>query len=220
MRINMWRAIAGLASTGLLAVVALLVCGFQSTYPAPGAGRQSYAAGTSCGSPPFTDSFTGSGSLGSCYTALAMGSYGPLAKSSGTATCASSGGCISVITGVTFPANQYFEAAPASSLLGGYAYWCIEMNTAGNGVCFFSDQFSAGINAIYTLVGGSLTTSLASCSTPGAGDTIKISNVGTAVTVTDVTASTTLCTGTYSGTGSPAFGLFNTTGSFGPITAD
>lgn len=162
----------------------------QFTVPAH-TGAVAVAPTVTCSGPPYTDNFTGSGSLSSCWTQTTASGFVPLVRSSGYAVpnAASSQG-IAVYTGATFGSTQSIQCVLVWTA-GNYSGCGIYTDTAGDGAYYIPN-----LNAVYKLVAGSGTGAyISGCSAFTSGDTVKVEGTPSATTVTDVTTSTVLCTG-------------------------
>lgn len=179
------------------------VLGLIAAAPQWQVGQRSFtppASGPSC--TPFTDNFAGSGALSASWTQTSASGFVPLVRASGFAVPNTSGSiALASITGCTFSStSQYIQAQVVLPTSSTYNSLCLNVTVTGTGVCYFPD-----FDLIYTIVLGSPTASVASCSAITSGDTVKIAVSGTTYTATDVTTSATLCSGTSLGaSGSPA----------------
>jgi hypothetical protein len=84
---------------------------------------------------------------------------------------------------------------------GNYSGVGINVTSAGDGAFYFPS-----LGSIYAVVGGSGTGNILTCGVSTSGDVVKLAISSGIYTVTDITTSTTLCSGTgaISTTGTPA----------------
>lgn len=180
----MKRLIFAICACPLLAM--LLAASGGSQYAIPfhtGASNSSF----SCGSLPFSDSFSGSGGLSSCWSVPSGDTA--CAQASGKAVSSSSSNtCITTVTGVTYPVpTQYVQAAVTYSSTSQYTGLCPSMKISGYGLCVFP-----GLKSLLyiTPTGGGGITSWGYLA--ASGDVIKISLTSSTIGAYDVTTSTWL----------------------------
>ncbi len=126
-----------------------------------------------------SDSFSGSGSLGSCWTLSSGSSF---SKSAGVIT----GSGYAIYTGTTFTGPQ---SAQVTVNWASYTGPCL-IDTSATGRCYFPN-----INKIYNTVNGAGIGTAADCSPSSSGDVVRLINDAGAnkLSVFDVTTSTELC---------------------------
>ena len=206
-------------------VLALMLQGLKG--PAKIAGTAKLAGGVSgsCSSLPFSDSLIGSGSLGSNWTNIpASGYVAAVRGATGAVSTTGTGAGFANVTCIAFPTVQSAQATIVSP--GGDATGiCTAVNSAGDAVaCFIGladvDALAAGAG------GGGFACPITSPQVSG--DTFKITSTTfngatAAITVTDVTRSTTVCSGAtgggaVTGTPTPGFIVDQRTSSTGRIS--
>jgi len=188
-------------------------------------------AGSCTATLPFSCTLIGSGALPASFVQTTAAGYGTLVLgASGAVSSTGTAAGIAVVTGVTFPTAQYAQATITS--VGGNATGiCVQMDTQGDGQCFI------GLGSVNELNNGAGGTNFACplTSPQVSGDVFKIAstgpNPGATITVTDVTRSSTVCSGTAAsasggGTGGPRAATIvdnrsgATTDTVGGLTAD
>lgn len=199
----------------LLIVLALSIQG--GIGPGPGTPHVSGGGGSCVTTPPVSDTFSGSGALCSAWTQTSASGFVPLVRSSGFAvpnTSSSQG--MAVFTGASFSSVQYSQAA-LTWQSGNYSGVCVGMSVSGTGACYFPN-----IGDVYSVLNGSGVGSIVTgCSSLPSGNTVKLDVAsGPTYTVTDITTSTVLCTGSGGAafTGSPAIIVDQRSGSTDKIT--
>jgi hypothetical protein len=145
---------------------------------------------------PFSCTLIGSGALPASFIQTTASSYVALVLgASGAVSTTGTGAGIAVVNGVTFPTSQFAQGTIVS--VGSNATGlCVQMDTQGDGQCFIG---LANVNELNN-GGGGTGFSCPLTSPQASGDVFKIAstgpNPGATITVTDVTHSTTVCSGT------------------------
>jgi hypothetical protein len=146
-----------------------------------------------CGSLPVTDNFSGSGALSTCWTQSSdTVDFVPLVRSSGVVVPNTTGAQgQATFTGVVFGATQYAQAVIVWVDKSGI---CVSMSVAGTGACYIPHD-----NVVASFTNGSYVGNMLSgCSSLTSGHTAKLAIASGIYTVTDVTTSAVLCSGTGS----------------------
>jgi hypothetical protein len=201
----------------LCPVLAVLIAASNPQYTVPQATGGAFT--TTCVT-PFSDTFPGSGPLSSCWTNVPISGYVACAQAIGHAQ--SSGGasssCMAIVGGgLTFSATSQqaqvtWTRASGAPILGGVV---VNMTTAGTGAVVLEGG-AGGAAYVQEYVAGAFSHNICTAAPPNNGETIKLAVSGTTYTLTNVTTSTTMCTGTQTGlSGNP--GIIGANGSSGQI---
>jgi hypothetical protein len=162
----------------MLALILLLFA--QFTVPTH-TGALASGGGSPCAL-PFTDSFTGTGALGSpCWTQTTAGGYVNMVMSSGTVTSASAGRSMALETGSGTATTQSIKAVFNGSG-GGTSYLVVHGDVAGQNS--YQWQFLAG--EVYAENAGVLT-SVGYSAIPSPGDNLLLQISGKTITIQNLT---------------------------------
>ncbi len=124
----------------------------------------------------YTDDFAGSGSLGANWSVLGTQWTHAFQRVSGVAQATTTYSKTSAIyTGGTFSADQSSQVTITTSLSSGSEGVCVRLTSTGNGYCMYSDN-------IQRMDAGTLT-QIHYCGSHISGDVLKISIVGSSITV-------------------------------------
>ena len=128
----------------ILVLLPLLAMGGRQQGMGPGPGMPA-SSGGGCAN-PFSDSFSGSGALSSCWSVVASvsGSY-YIVQASGVATQDTDfASAMEIVSGGSFPRNQYAQYTITTDVVadGPIAQVCVEMSTSGNGYCYGTSGMS------------------------------------------------------------------------------
>jgi hypothetical protein len=160
-------------------------------------GKASVGGGVSSGgcALPFTDSLSGTGALGPCYTIATASGYGTLSRLSGAVVPAANGKGIAILAGATFSATQSSQIVIAADPAdGGATGPIVRGDLSGNGYLWITN-----INAVIVINGGAGgATVINTCPNVAVGDTVKLSASGSTITCVNVTTSSSPVNGTDS----------------------
>jgi hypothetical protein len=150
-------------------------------------GKASVGGGVSSGgcALPFSDSLSGTGALGPCYTIATASGYGTLSRLSGAVVPAANGKGIAILAGATFSATQSSQIVIAADVAdGGATGPIVRGDLSGNGYLWL-----VSLNEVIVLnTGAGGSTVINTCPNVAIGNTVKLSASGSTITCLNVTS--------------------------------